>query len=248
MESLARMIGWLAMGIFLVSVGCGQQEKPSATGPGGKPESGAQVGQQSPATPSGPEQPGGPSETVLPTKQPSPPPPPTIPKVAMDQTRRSTFRVWVGDQLPAGQLLDLQGRQVALESLWGEKLTIVVFWNSQSLSGLQQLQDLAKDLLPKYQEKGGRAVAVHVGGEASEVQKVLPTAASGLPVLVDPNSAYFTRIAQPSAKGEVELLPRTYVVDAQGKVLWLDIGYTESTLRGVEMSIRAVLGPLETGR
>lgn len=242
MERLARMIGWLTMGMVLVSVGCGQQEKPSAPGPGGKSVALSQAGEQSQGPSSGPEQPGAPAETVSPPSQPSPPPPPTIPKVAMDETRRATFRVWVGDQLPSGQLLDLQGRQVALERLWGPKLTIVVFWNSQSLSGLQQLQDLAKDVLPKYQEKGVRAAAVHVGGEAPEVQKALPTAASGLPVLLDPNSAYFPQIAQPSAKPEIELLPRTYVIDAQGKVLWLDIGYTESTLRGVEMTIQAALG------
>ena len=247
MERLAKMIGLLIIGMGIWTGGCSQQEKPSAAGPGGKLESGVPRGQQSSAPPSGLEQPGGPSEPVLPTKEPSPPPP-TIPKVVMDETRRSTFRVWVGDQLPAGQLLDLQGRQVALGSLWGPKLTILVFWNSQSLSGLQQLQDLAKDVLPKYQEKGVRAAAIHVGGEASEVAKVLPTAAAGLPVLVDPNSAYFTQITQPSAKPEIELLPRTYLLDGQGKVLWLDIGYTETTLRGIEMTIQTVLGPQENGR
>jgi len=248
MERLARMIGVLIIGMGFWMGGCGQQEKPSATGPGGKPESGVPTGQQSPAPSHGSEQPGSLSETPTPPEPPSQPPPPTIPKVVMDATRRATFRVWVGDSLPAGQLQNLQGQQVSLESLWGKKLTILVFWNSQSLSGLQQLQDLAKDVLPKYQEKGVRAAAIHVGGTSPEVQKVFPSAASSLSVLLDPEGTYFAQIAQPSAKPEIELLPRTYLLDGQGKVLWLDIGYTETTLRGIEMTIQTVLGPQENGR
>ena len=243
MERIGTLVGALVVGMGLLASGCGRAERsappeanaqPNLSGPAGG-QLGAEAGLPEKAA-EVPERAGLPGPTFPPA------PPPTIPKVLMDETRRSTFRVWVGQTMPDGQLHTLQGESVARRSLWGQKLTVLVFWNSQTLSGLEELQDLAKDMLPAYQEKGLRVVAVNVAEEASSAQKALPTAASGLPVLLDPTGQYFAQIAQPGPKPDIPLLPRTYVVDAQGKILWLDIGYGEETLRGIETTVRAVLG------
>lgn len=234
-------MGWLgrlliAMGVGLWIGGCGREPEPAAP-----PEPPKQqkwilppgVGEK-PAEPKSPTQPSSASSQAS--------VPQTIPSVKMDTARRATFRVWIGQQLPAGQFLALQGQSVSLEDLRGEALTVLVFWNSKTLSGLQQLQDLAKDLLPKYQDKGIQVLAINVGEQASEVPKALPPAASSLPVLLDPQGKYFAEIAQPASQAQIELLPRTYVVDSQGKVLWLDIGYSDTTLRNIETCIQVVLG------
>jgi hypothetical protein len=42
-----------------------------------------------------------------------------------------------------------------------------------------------------------------------------------------------------------EKLPRTYLVDAQGKILWFDIEYSLSTRRELHQALRAVVGPAD---
>lgn len=237
MTRVARRAIGLAVGMLLFAGGCGSQEKPVAPGPGSESKSGASMGPGASA-----ESPSSEKPTEPPATPPPPPPPTTIPKVVMDQARRATFRIWVGDSLPDGQLQDLQGRPVPLRSLWASKWTVLVFWHSESLSGLQELQDLAKDVLPKYQDKGVQVIAVNVGEEPPVVQKTLPAEATHLPILLDADGAYFAQIVQQSPKPQIELLPRTYIVDGNGKVLWLDMGYIESTLRGIEITLQVVTG------
>ncbi len=235
MERVARRVIWLAVGMLVFAGGCGSQEKPVASGSGSESKSGASMGSGVSAESLPSEKP-----TEPPATPPPPSPPTTIPKVVMDQARRATFRIWVGDSLPDGQLQDLQGRPLALRSLWASKWTVLVFWHSESLSGLQELQDLAKDVLPKYQDKGVQVIAVNVGEEAAVVQKALPAEATHLPILLDADGAYFAQIVQQSPKPQIELLPRTYIVDGNGKVLWLDMGYIESTLQGIEITLQVV--------
>lgn len=171
-----------------------------------------------------------------------PPPPPSIPDVVMAKAMRSTFLVWVGDALPEGELPDLEGKARPLRELFGKKLSIVVFWNSKGLYGLQELQDLAKDVAPRHPGEDLAVLAVNVGDSAEAARKVLPQDAAGLTVLLDPEGAYFAKVAKEADKLATDLLPRTYALDAEGKVLWLDAGYSESTARGINMTIQVVLG------
>jgi len=243
MERMVKVVGALVVAMGLFAEGCGRSEHSDRPEASAKPSLSGTPERQPGAETGLSEKPAETTEKAgVPEATSRPAPPPTIPKVLMDETRRSTFRVWVDQTMPDGQLRNLQGEPVALRSLWGQKVTVLVFWNSQTLSGLEELQDLAKDLLPTYQEKGLRAVGINVGEEAEAAQKALPPAASTLPVLVDPTGQYFAQIAQQSPKPEIPLLPRTYVLDGQGKVLWLDIGYGGDTFRGIQTTVRAALG------
>ncbi len=249
MQWTFKILSLVGVGWWVITGGCGQTEPlshpkedflPPQAGAAGSPsaeQSGLSDKLVSP-----------PGAAVLPGQPAQQVPPPSIPKVVMDEARRATFRVWVGQTMPDGPLANLQGEPAGLRSLLGQQVTVLVFWNSQSLSALEELQDLAKDLLPKYHPRGLRVVAVNVGEEASSAQKALPPAASGLPLLLDPNGQYFAQIAQQAPKSDIPLLPRTYLLDAEGKVLWLDIGYGESTLRGIETTVQAALGPQKLDR
>ncbi|MCS7305459.1 MAG: TlpA family protein disulfide reductase [Thermoguttaceae bacterium] len=248
MGRLFKVVWTVLIGMGLFTEGCGQADHSAGPEFPSKPEQSGPVTQRKPDEGLSDKLGQPPVKASLPGQPSQPAPSATIPKVVMDEVRRATFRVWVGDALPDGQLQNLQGQPLPLRNFWGPRLTVVVFWNSQSISGLEELQDLAKDLLPKYREKGLRVVAINVGEEASTAANALPKTASDLPVLVDPTGQYFAQIAQQSSKPDIPLLPRTYVVDAQGKVLWLDIGYGEATLRGIGSTVEAVVGRQEAER
>lgn len=170
-----------------------------------------------------------------------PPPPPTIPKVLMEDALRSTFLVWLDEGLPEADLPDLQGKPHPIRSLLGKKLTIVVFWDSKRLSGLQELQDLAEGPAAAQADQGIAVVSIAVGETPETARRALPEAAAKLPVLLDADGAYFAKVAKPSDKTAIDLLPRTYALDAAGKVLWLDAGYSEATSRGISRTTQVVL-------
>ena len=166
-----------------------------------------------------------------------PAPPPTIPEVVLDQALKATCLVGVGETRPEGQLPDLAGVPQPLKGQFGEKLTVVVFWNKDSLQAQMELQDLGKDVLAAFADKGVSVVTVNVGNTAEEVRQTLELTGAKLPVLLDADGAFFAKVAS-------ERLPRTYVVDADGKILWFDVEYSESTSRGMIQTIQVALGEL----
>jgi hypothetical protein len=54
------------------------------------------------------------------------------------------------------------------------------------------------------------------------------------PVLLDADRAAYEKVA-------AEYLPRLFLVDADGKVLWLDLEYSATTRRQISDAIRHVL-------
>ena len=52
------------------------------------------------------------------------------------------------------------------------------------------------------------------------------------PSLLDPGGAYFAAVA-------TERLPRIYLLDADGKILWFDMEYTETTRGALKQAIHA---------
>ena len=162
-----------------------------------------------------------------------------IPKVSLTEKLRATCLVKVGDQLPEIELTGLDGNKVALKSLYGDALTVVFFWNigptaysRQSI--IEALGDMQLDVLEPFAAKELKVVGIDVGDKPEDVKKVLETSGATYPVLLDPNGDYFKSVA-------TEELPRVYLLDGAGKILWFDIDYTRATRRELMTGIKAVL-------
>jgi peroxiredoxin len=163
-----------------------------------------------------------------------PPPPPTIPKVNLTESLSATCLVGVDDQVPEGELADFEGKEHSIRDLLGEKLTVLLFWSSDNLHSVVELEDLARDLAGPLAERGGRIVAVNVGDTPEKATEVAKDAKADFLILLDPEKAYFSKVA-------TERLPRTYVLDAEGTILWFDLEYSRSTRRDLEQTIDVVL-------
>ena len=189
---------------------------------------------EAPVTP--PEQPprAEPPEEAPPEE---PPPPPTIPKVNLTESLSDTCLVGVGDPIPDAELADLEGNKYSIREVLGEKLTVLLFWNSENMHSVVELEDLARDFAGPLAERGGRIVAVNTGETPEKAAKATKEAGVSLLVLVDPERTYFEKLA-------TERLPRTYVLDAEGTFLWFDLEYSRTTRRHLEQTIDVVLaGP-----
>lgn len=178
---------------------------------------------------------------VPPVAQPEePPPPPTIPKVVMSNELLATCLVNVGDTIPEAELADLDGKMSELGSLYGPKLTVVCFWTigttprSQLVAGAV-LQDLMKDVVGPFGEQGVRVVAINVGDGVEDAKQYVADAKATFPILLDPQGEYYAKIATERK------MPRTFLLDAQGKVLWFDLEYSNTARRDLMQGIEVAL-------
>ncbi len=229
------MIGWKTRGWWSVAVcvaiaclGCpGNKDNGPDQGPakpGGKTSQATGIGKSRP------------SET--PPKKVEPPPPPTIPKVTMAQADLATCLVRVGDTMPNAELPGLADKKLTIRSLFGKKLTVIVFWTGKNMYALQQLQDLELDVAKPYAEKGVALIGIDEGEDVKAARDNLETAGATFPNLLDPGGTFLAKVA-------TERLPRTYLLDAQGKILWFDLEYSRSTRRDLQQAIKVALGELK---
>jgi peroxiredoxin len=166
---------------------------------------------------------------------PEPPPAPKMPVVKMPAALLQTCLVKDGDAMPEAELANLEGKRVALRSLLGKKLTVVLFWQSDNMYATQALEYVELDVVKQFGAKGVQAVGINVKDAPDAARKAVEEAGAKYVNLLDPEGTYFAKVA-------TEKIPRVYLLDAAGKVLWFDIEYSTSTRRDLERAIRFALG------
>jgi peroxiredoxin len=169
--------------------------------------------------------------------------PVTIPEVLLLEAEQQTCLVNVGDVMPDAQLPDLTGKVQSLRGLAGEKLTVVFFWTAGSseyspIRARQALLDLQKDVFEPYHEKGVQVIGVNEADTAEVAGRIIGEAKITFPSLLDSEGALFAKVA-------TEGLPRPYLLDAEGKILWLGLEFSQTSLKKLTQGIRVALG--ETG-
>jgi hypothetical protein len=161
----------------------------------------------------------------------------TMPNVALSQQHAETCRVLVGGTLPTTTVRDLEGKEQPLAAFYGAKYTVVVFWNLGDPLAGEELDDLGPLVAAPYAAKGVKVVAVCAGGTAEAVQNQLPKDSIKYPIVLDPERSALGLVATDSPR----LMPRTYLVDSSGKVLWFDIEYSRTTRRDLHQALRFLM-------
>jgi peroxiredoxin len=123
--------------------------------------------------------------------------------------------------MPDATLKDQSGNEHSLRQSLGKPLTVVVFWNADNPYSLDQFEEIPNELAP-FKELGVTAIAVHVGQVPDNYGELVERYGQDILCLADPDRAYYQKVAG----GPV---PRTYVLDIEGKVIWLDIEYSRTT-------------------
>jgi peroxiredoxin len=166
--------------------------------------------------------------------------PATMPQVFLSKGDAALCRVKVGDTLPPIELVQAGGERKRLRDLFGKTATVVVFWKSDRRMAHQQLADLGPDVIQPFKDSGIAVVGIAVGESADNVEAVLQRAGADFPNLLDSDGNAFAQVGS-------ERLPRTYLVDPQGKILWFDIEYSLATRRELHQALRAVTGEAYAG-
>src|SRR5690606_13613092 len=75
----------------------------------------------------------------------------TMPKVVLTEAHAKTCKVRIGDTFPNLELPNAKGEPQTLANLFGNKLTVVVFWNASKPTALEELADVARIYGPRFE-------------------------------------------------------------------------------------------------
>lgn len=159
---------------------------------------------------------------------------PEMPVVKLTEALEKTCLVKVGDTMPEVTLPKLDGQAVSLRSLAGEKLTVVCFWKADHPYSIEELRQLEKFIVGPFAAQGVQVVAIDQDDPPNVAGEAFRGTGATYPCLIDLRGEYFAKIA-------TKELPRTYLLDPAGKILWFDIGYSRSTLRNLKEAIQFTL-------
>ena len=169
----------------------------------------------------------------------SPEPVVEIPQVKLTEALAATCLVRVGDAMPLAELPAIGGGVTPLADAYGEKLTVLFFWNGASIYAMTELEDLTEDVAQPFAEKGVRVIGVNEGDPPEEAAGQAEGVGAKFANFLDLDGAYFAKVAT-----ETKKMPRTFLLDAEGKILWFDIEYSSTTRRDLLQGIQVALGEL----
>ncbi len=161
-----------------------------------------------------------------------------MPPVLLSSQQTATCLVKVGDQFPDLTLPAVDGEEKSLKALYGPRLTIIAFFKESNPYAIEELNDLTHSVGPQFAPEGVKMVAIDVQDPAEKVKSTVERLGITFPVLLDTEGKAFRQVA-------TGYFPRTYAVDASGKIVWFDIEYSRSTRRDMR---RAMLTTLHTGQ
>jgi hypothetical protein len=163
--------------------------------------------------------------------------PAAIAKVLLSKADESMCLVKVGDAMPEISAPELAPMAIPkrLDALFGKKATVVVFWKSDRRMAQQELADIGPDVIEPFGKNGVAVVGIAVNEKADTAQAALKKAGAAFLNLLDADGKAFAQVGK-------ERLPRTYLLDPKGKILWFDIEYSPATRRELHQSLRAVAG------
>ncbi len=153
------------------------------------------------------------------------------PVVVLSAAHRKLCRVMVGDAMPAITLPDVDGTEQEMQKLLGKKLTVVVFWDTKHRYALAEFQHLVSEVVKPFAKQGVAVIAIHVGPIPANYKQLVSQYGKGIVCLTDADRSAFGKVATGK-------LPRTYLLDASGKILWFDLEYSRTTRFDLNNAIR----------
>lgn len=157
-----------------------------------------------------------------------------IPSVKLSETAKATCKVNVGDMFPGEKIATslAEAAPISEDHRWvGSKGGVVVFFEVGTKPvSVMKTQELLEDL-QKYHLQYGESVritGIPTGGTAALPVEV------GFTVLADPEGTAFADVAVDSQP------PRLFVLDATGKILWMDLEYSNTTREQLKSTVELI--------
>lgn len=142
--------------------------------------------------------------------------------------------VKVGDKMPAFTLVSDDGQQILSSSLKG-KVILINFFATWCPPCQKELAEVQKTLWPKYEDDKNFALLV-IGREHTDAELAKYNEKKGFtfPLYPDKNRTVYGAFAK-------NLIPRSYLIDKNGKVIYATKGYTDEEFTEMMDAIKTAL-------
>ena len=142
--------------------------------------------------------------------------------------------VKVGDKMPAFTIVSDNGQQLSSSSLKG-KVVLVNFFATWCPPCQKELAEVRKTLWPKYKDNKNFALLV-IGREHTDADLSKYNEKKGFtfPLYPDKNRSIYGAFAK-------NLIPRSYLVDKSGKLIYTSKGYNDEDFASLMKAIETAL-------
>jgi peroxiredoxin len=216
---------------LLVLAGCGDSQTDNKT------DEKSLIGGSSKTNPSGKTNDDGKTQVAIPAK-----PKPEITKVDLSAEEEATCLVKQNGPFPDAKLKDLTGADKALSQLRGEQATVLLLWSSQNRASRGTLRTLSAKAKQEDNVPGLKYVGICVGDDAADAKQTAEDEGTPFPVLLDTDLGLFNQVVKVPSGSEVpDVLPRVYLLDSGGKVLWMSLAFQVAAERELQLALDFVL-------
>ncbi len=143
-----------------------------------------------------------------------------------------TTLINAGDVAPDFTVEMLDGSKVTLSALQG-KPTLLIFWATWCPPCRLELSKLQEHIIDRYGDKIN-VLPISRGEERAKVEEYISKMGYTFAVGLDGDQSIYRKYA-------TNYIPRCFVIDAKGKVLYSGVGYDEAIANEVEQNIEKAL-------
>lgn len=143
-----------------------------------------------------------------------------------------TTLINAGDVAPDFTVEMLDGSKVTLSALQG-KPTLLIFWATWCPPCRLELSKLQEHIIDRYGDKIN-VLPISRGEERAKVEEYISKMGYTFAVGLDGDQSIYSKYA-------TNYIPRCFVIDAKGKVLYSGVGYDEAIAKEVEQNIEKAL-------
>ena len=155
----------------------------------------------------------------------------TLVKDEPDDLAETTL-INAGDVAPDFTVEMLDGSKVTLSALQG-KPTLLIFWATWCPPCRLELSKLQEHIIDRYGDKIN-VLPISRGEERAKVEEYILKMGYTFAVGLDGDQSIYRKYA-------TNYIPRCFVIDAKGKVLYSGVGYDEAIAKEVEQNIEKAL-------
>ena len=127
----------------------------------------------------------------------------------------------------------LDGSKVTLSELKGN-VVLVNFWATWCPPCREELTHMQAEIVDRFAGQPFRLLAVSRGEKRGTVEKFIADQGYKFPVALDPGQDVFHKFAS-------NYIPRNFLIDAEGKVVFVGVGYDEEEFGHLKAAIEETL-------